>query len=108
MLDISPRNIDMFQLSLPDDMQGVFVQNVLESSPAMEAGILAGDVIVEWDGKPVRHTGDLSLAVATAVSDSKTVATIVRKKQRHTVVVTVGRRPNLATAIPSWKVSQGR
>ncbi len=41
------------QLNLPDQVQGVAVANVKPGSPADEAGIAPGDVILQLDRKPV-------------------------------------------------------
>lgn len=41
------------RLAIPDDVAGVLVGDVLEDSPAAQAGIQTNDVIIEYDGKPV-------------------------------------------------------
>jgi len=46
------------------DGKGALVSGVSEGSPAARAGLLAGDVIVEFDGRPVARPEDLSRAVA--------------------------------------------
>ncbi|KAK4536829.1 hypothetical protein CDCA_CDCA10G2854 [Cyanidium caldarium] len=43
----------------PDVHQGVCVPQVLPGGPADRGGLRAGDVIVEFDGRPVRTTRDL-------------------------------------------------
>ena len=50
-------------MSLPDT-KGALVGSVVEGSPAMKAGLQAGDVIVEYDGKPIAKSEDLPRLVA--------------------------------------------
>lgn len=51
------------QLNLPDSIQGAAVQTVRPGSPAEEAGLQPGDVIVEVD----RHATDSASAVVSSV-----------------------------------------
>ena len=46
--------------------RGALVAQVKDNSPAAEAGVKEGDVIVEVDGKPVRQANDLPLYVSMA------------------------------------------
>jgi serine protease Do len=43
--------------------QGLVVQNVVDGSPAADAGFERGDVIVEVDKKPVKSVTDLKESV---------------------------------------------
>ena len=49
---------------------GIAVQDVLAGSPAAGAGIRAGDIIVEVDGKPVSRAGDLQALMVTSSIDT--------------------------------------
>lgn len=66
---------------------GAIVNNVRENSPAAKAGIKAGDIVVEAEGKPVKSDLDLSRAVSEK-KDGSVVITIVRDRNRQTVSVT--------------------
>jgi serine protease Do len=46
------------------DTSGALVAEVVRDGPAREAGIQVGDVIVEYDGNPVKDSVDLPLLVA--------------------------------------------
>ena len=45
-------------LKLPD-RKGALLAEVFDNSPAAAAGLLLGDVVLEFDGKPVRRSDDL-------------------------------------------------
>jgi serine protease Do len=76
-------------LGLPNT-NGAVIRSVTDDLPAAKAGIEAGDVVVEFNGKPVMDSDALvSLVVATKPGSTVPV-TIIRDKQRKTVNVTVG------------------
>jgi serine protease Do len=72
---------------------GAVVTRVMPDSPAAEAGIQEGDVIVSWDGHPIQNAGDLTLKVAGTQIGKKVEAKIIRNNREMTVDVTVGSRP---------------
>jgi membrane-associated protease RseP (regulator of RpoE activity) len=70
---------------------GVLVSSVEEGSPAEKAGLKAGDVITEADGRQVGDADDLVRALG-AKDEGEVTLTVVRDKQRRTVRVTPERR----------------
>jgi len=66
---------------------GVMISEVRENSPASKAGLKAGDIIVEINGKTVKGDGDLIRAVNEKKEGDVTL-TIVRDRNRQTVTVT--------------------
>lgn len=66
---------------------GVLVNNVRENSAAAKAGIKAGDVITDVDGKAVKGDADLIRAISTKKDGSVTL-TLIRDRGRQTVTVT--------------------
>ena len=54
------------RLGLPQDTQGLVVAGVEPGSPAADAGIQQGDVIIEADRQPVRSVADLTGAIERA------------------------------------------
>lgn len=68
------------------DGKGLLVREVRPDSPAAKAGIKAGDVIVEIDGKQTENSGDLIEAV-NAKKEGTVSVTIVRDKNRQTFTV---------------------
>ena len=66
---------------------GVMVNEVRADSPAAKAGLKAGDIIVEVDGKELKGEGDLIRAIHEK-KDGDVTLTIVRDRNRQTIRVT--------------------
>jgi serine protease Do len=66
---------------------GVLINSVGENSAAAKAGLKAGDVIVEIDGKPVRNNLDI-LRLVNEKKEGDVTVTFVRDRTRRTVNVT--------------------
>ncbi len=76
-------------LGLPN-AGGALLTTVNPDEPAARAGLQRGDVIVEFNGRPVADNGALvDLVVATKPGTSVPV-TIYRNKERRTLNVTIG------------------
>jgi S1-C subfamily serine protease len=65
--------------------EGVLVTEVYEDSPAEEAGVMAGDVIVEFDGMKVTDSGELISAVNEADAGVAVQVEVVRKGRAMTL-----------------------
>jgi len=78
-------------LQLPDD-QGVLVDDVVEDSPAAAAGLKHGDVIIAFQGNPVREVKDLTKAVRKANPGDEVAVTVLRDGERQDLKVTLGER----------------
>jgi serine protease Do len=74
-----------------DKPRGALVADVTQSGPAEAAGIQAGDVIVEFNGHPVREMKDLPRIVADTPIGEKVPVKVLRKGQEVTVTAEVGR-----------------
>ena len=70
---------------------GALVASVTPGSPAAKAGMLDGDVILKFDGKDVSTMRDLPRLVATTPIGSDVDVEVLRKGQRSTLRVAVGR-----------------
>ena len=69
---------------------GALVANVSKDGPADKAGVKVGDVIVEFDGKEVKESGDLPIIVARTAVDKKIRMKVLRDKKELTLNVAVG------------------
>lgn len=67
---------------------GLLISTVGENSPAARAGLKAGDVITEADGKALKSIADLIRALSDKKEGDAVTLTIVRDKNRQTVTVT--------------------
>jgi serine protease Do len=70
--------------------KGAMVTNVVEGDPAEKAGVKSGDVILEFDGKPVDDTRALLRAVADAPAGKRVPIVVWRDGGRRTLSVQVG------------------
>jgi serine protease Do len=76
---VTPELKDKFDL--PDE-RGALVSDVVSKGPADESGIKRGDVIVAFDGKPIRESRELPYTVAsTPVGKTVSVEVIRNAKQ---------------------------
>lgn len=72
------------------EVRGALVSEVMAGSPAEQAGIRRGDVILSYNGQAVKESSDLpSLVAETAVGHTVTVE-VGRRGERQTIAVTVG------------------
>ena len=69
---------------------GALVANVSKDGPAEKAGVKVGDVIVEFDGKEVKDSGDLPIIVARTPVDKKVRMKVLRDKKEVILNVAVG------------------
>jgi serine protease Do len=78
-LALAPLSPDLrSQLEVPDGTHGVVVRNVEPGSPAEQAGLQAGDVIVGVGGKKVSSPSDAASAIRGASKDHAVALRIIR------------------------------
>ena len=72
-----------------EESKGALVADVVKDGPAEAAGLKQGDVIVEFDGKPVADSAELPLLVARTPVGKSVPLVIIRDKKRENVTVTI-------------------
>lgn len=72
---------------------GVLVTFVAYGSPAAEAGLVSGDIILAWNGTPVESHLKLSHTVIITSPGTEVVLTVSRRGEEREVRATLGRRP---------------
>ena len=73
--------------------RGILVTRVRQESPAAEAGVRVGDVLVAVDGNPLSEPQVLVRAVAQAPAGASIDVELVRDKETKTVRVALGGEP---------------
>jgi len=87
--DVSPQLAASLGVARPGgDMAQV--TEVSEGSPAAEAGVKLGDLIVEYNGKPVPKSLDFPAVIADTAPGQKAIFKIVRDKKEMTISVKIG------------------
>ena len=83
-LGVSGQTIDSSMASQFDMPSGVYVQQVIKSSPAQKAGISAGDVIVSIDGSNVSTMDGLKEKISNLKAGKKVKIVVKRQNQMGT------------------------
>jgi len=82
------------ELNLPQEVTaGAVVAYARPGSPAREAGVRRGDVIVKWDGQTVNNDGELRLLIARTQVGAKVPVVLYRDGKETTIEVSVTVRP---------------
>ncbi len=74
-----------------DKPRGALVASVAENSPSDKAGILAGDIILEFNGESINKMNELPLIVAQTDVGKTVNVKIWRNKKEITKKITLGR-----------------
>ena len=72
---------------------GALVADVVPDSPAAEAGLQSGDVILEFNGEEITRSSDLPPKVGQADVGSEAKLTVMRNKEELTITFEVGKLP---------------
>jgi serine protease Do len=96
---IQPVTADLAKGFGIDEARGALVASVAEGSPAAKAGIKAGDIIVEYNGRKVAQSDDLPRAVAETSVGHEVPLTVLRDGKTVALRATVGRLDEPATAV---------
>jgi serine protease Do len=83
--------------------EGALVSNVQDDSPAAKAGLKAGDVIVEFDGKKIGRTTDLSRLVAATPVDKEVQLSVLRDGKPLPLTARIARLEDRSEAVASDK-----
>ncbi len=90
-VSIQPMTPDLARSFGMPEPTGALVSSVVEGSPAAKAGVKAGDVITQYDGRKVGRSDDLPRAVAETPVGRDVPLTVVRDGKTVTLHATVAR-----------------
>lgn len=90
------QNVDYYQqqypgLKVPEGLEyGFYVNNVTQGGVANKAGVLAGDIIIEFDGDPIRYSYQLRAKLGEFIigSGEQTTIKVLRNGEEVTLTVT--------------------
>jgi serine protease Do len=95
---ITPELAEQFQL---EKDVGTLVADVVENSPAEKAGLMRGDVIIEFDGKQVDEPYNLRNMVASTHPGEKAAMTVIRDGELLSLMVEIGELPSDDQKVPT-------
>ncbi|MBY0401637.1 Do family serine endopeptidase [Myxococcota bacterium] len=81
------------QFGLPE-ARGALVSQILPDTPAADAGIERGDVIIEFDGQAIGEWRDLPIIVAQTRVEKDAKVVLLRDGKRKELRVRIGRLPD--------------
>jgi serine protease Do len=93
--NVQPEDAEVYRL---ERIAGVVAQDFPAESPAREAGIRQGDVIVAVDGRAVQRVGQFQRMIATRRPGESVTLEVIRYGERRRVEVRLGEAPNAAEA----------
>ena len=97
-LGVSLANLTTEAIEMYNMPTGAFIRSVEDDSPAQEAGICKGDIIVKFDGQKVSDGDDLLDKLQYYKSGEKIEAVIARatngEYEENTIELTLGTRPD--------------
>jgi serine protease Do len=96
MQDLTPRLAALF--GAPTDTKGILISHVEPNAPAAAAGLQPGDVLVQFDGKPLPSTATLATQVSLLQPASKVSVVLLREGARKSLTLQMGTRPAAPSA----------
>jgi serine protease Do len=107
-VSIQPLTRELAQSFGLKEPSGVLIADVVQDSPAAKAGIAAGDIIVEFDGKRVDTPQDLQKIVAATAPGKGVPIKVWREKSTKSLEIKIGETPEESVALRPTGPTQGR
>jgi serine protease Do len=101
--DVTPALAQEFNLK---EHTGALISDVAPKSPAEKAGFKNGDVVMEYDGKPVTDSRHLKLAVARTQPGETATVKIIRDGKAETLTLNVKELPGSEDVAKNGKTNQ--
>ena len=94
--DLTPLLAQALKLKIP---AGALVSQVVSGSPASNAGVLPGDVVVAVDARPINSQADLRSAIGVLQVGEKAKLSIVRKNKAMELTVQLSEANTVSMAL---------
>jgi len=105
-IGIQDLNQDLAKSFSTKDTKGALVSDVKEDSPADQAGLKQGDIIVAFQGSPVEDAVALQRMVTKTVVGTKVPVKVIRDGHEKELTVTIGEQPE-TTRIAKAETGEG-
>ena len=93
-VSIQPLSPELAKSFSAKDNKGVLISDVVPDSPASKAGLQAGDILLEFDGKKLDGPSDLQRAVGLATPGTTAKAKVWRDHAEKTLDLKIGDAPD--------------
>lgn len=103
---VSPVDAALAKVLGMDNAMGAQVEQVVEDSPADDAGLKSGDIIIEFDDQLVENSRRLPTMVSIQRAGEKKKLKILRDGKFKTIAVKLGEMPEEATAAGPFEVEK--
>ena len=74
------------------NIKGVLLERINPSGPAALAGLVEGDIIIEFDGVPIRTVSELVVRARRAIPYSTVKVVVIRGAEQLEIPVKIGKR----------------
>ncbi|MCE8032304.1 DegQ family serine endoprotease [Billgrantia tianxiuensis] len=108
---IQPVSRDLAESFGMDSASGALIADLDPEGPAAQAGLQAGDIVLEVDGEEVERSRNLPRLIGRVAPGNEAELTIMRDGERQDVTVTIGDWPDseqMAQARPGDSDAQAR
>jgi len=95
--DLTPDLAKSF--GIKEETRGVLVSEVTKNSPADNAGLKQGDIVIELNGQNIQKASELQYRVSVLKPGTKANLVVLRENQQKRITVVLGERPERRPAV---------
>ncbi len=87
---LQPVDKDLAEALTMDKQEGILISEVVKDSPAAKAGLVNGDIILQYNDKPIKNVTKFRNDIAMMIPGSEIKLRILRNNKQMTIVATLG------------------